>query len=65
MFLFCFCYLLFVVQSLGRSNGRYVALERKFKSVEKINIYRKTITLLYKIAASKNNVIINRKYMAF
>lgn len=41
IFLFCFSYLLLVVQGLGRSNGRFVALERKFKSVEKINIYRK------------------------
>lgn len=65
MFLFCFGYLLLVVQDLGRSNGMFVALERKFKSIEKINIYRRTIALLYKIAASNNSVIINKKFMTF
>lgn len=46
MFLFCFGYLFLVVQGLGRSNVRFVALKRKFKSIEKINIYRKTIVVL-------------------
>lgn len=65
MLLFCFGYLFLVVQGLGRSNGRFVALERKFKSVGKINVYRKTTVLLYKIAALTNRVIINRKYVTF
>lgn len=65
MLLFCFGYLLLVVQGLGRSNGRFVALERKFKSVEKISKCRKTIALLYKLAASNYSVIIKRNSMTF